>query len=287
MPEYGCTFTALPATTPATPHRRTPRPRIDGQQIALIAGPEGEEIHTDRFGRVKLWFPWDRRAQKDGSDTCWVRVAQSWAGSGWGAQTIPRVGMEALVTYLDGDPDRPVVTGLVPNPRQKVPYSLPENKTRTVFRTDTYKGKGSNELSFEDRAGREEVYLHAERNLSELVLRDKTTVVNNDETKRVGATYSLHTVGDTILNAKRDRTDLTGDTHSLSAGNDINIEAADVLSLDSGKSLSLATQTNLTATAAEGIVIQANRSIILLVGRSRVEIGPDGIRIVSPRIDLN
>ena len=190
-PEYGCSFTALPATTPATPHRRTPRPRIDGQQIALIAGPEGEEIHTDRFGRIKLWFPWDRRATKDGTDTCWVRVAQSWAGSGWGAQTIPRIGMEALVTYLDGDPDRPVVTGLVPNPRQKVPYELPENKTKTVLRSDTHKGGGHNEISFEDAAGREEVFVHAQKDMAVHVLNDRVKRVDSHEVESIGGNKNV------------------------------------------------------------------------------------------------
>ena len=195
-PEYGCTFSALPAKTPATPHRRTSRPRIDGQQIAVIAGPEGEEIHTDRFGRVKLWFPWDRRAQKDGTDTCWVRVAQSWAGSGWGAQVIPRIGMEAVISYLDGDPDRPLVTGLAPNPRQKVPYELPAHKTKSVFRTNTHKGgswKRMNELTFDDALGREEVFIHAER--------DRTEKTNNNHTQRIDNNYfssvgrnSLHSV---------------------------------------------------------------------------------------------
>ena len=185
--------TRRPRTSPTTPapsrpcrpgcrSRRTARrraPRIDGQQIAVVAGPPGEEIHPDAHGRVKLWFPWDRRARKDGTDTCWVRVAQSWAGAGWGAQTIPRIGMEVLVSYLDGDPDRPIVMGVVPNTQQKVPYPLPENKTRTVLRTNTHKGHGFNELSFEDERGREEIYVHAER--------DMTRKIENHLTERVEA----------------------------------------------------------------------------------------------------
>ena len=190
-PEYGCTFTALPAKTPATPHRRTPRPRIDGQQIGIVAGPEGEEIHTDRFGRIKLWFPWDRRANKDGTDTCWVRVAQSWAGTGWGAQTIPRIGMEALVTYLDGDPDRPVVTGLVPNPRQKVPYKLPENKTRSVMRSDSYKQTGFNELTFEDAGGRENLFIHAQKDQTNRILNTQATRVGSHRVTSVGGSHAL------------------------------------------------------------------------------------------------
>ncbi|MGN8118058.1 type VI secretion system tip protein TssI/VgrG, partial [Labrys sp. 22185] len=108
-PDYSNRFIALPSRVPATPHRSTQRPRIDGTDIAIIAGPPGEEIHTDKYGRVKVWFPWDRRAKKDGTDTCWCRVAQNWGGGNWGGQIIPRVGMEAIVSYLGGDPDRPII----------------------------------------------------------------------------------------------------------------------------------------------------------------------------------
>ena len=102
-----------------TPHRQTKRPRIEGTQVAIVAGPPGEEIHPDKYGRIKLWFPWDRKARKDGSDTCWVRVAQSWGGGTWGAQVIPRIGMEVMVAFIDGDPDRPLVVGVVPNPARR------------------------------------------------------------------------------------------------------------------------------------------------------------------------
>jgi type VI secretion system secreted protein VgrG len=184
-PEYANTFTAIPSRVPSTPHRTTKRPRIDGTQVALVAGPAGEEIHPDEYGRIKLWFPWDRRAKKDGSDTCWVRVTQNWAGAGWGGQIIPRIGMEVMVTYLDGDPDRPVVTGVVPNPRQKVPYKLPENKTKSVFRTNTHKSKNwkrMNELTFEDEAGREEIYMHAQK--------DQCIHVENNRSKRIDQSQS-------------------------------------------------------------------------------------------------
>ncbi|MFP7675710.1 type VI secretion system Vgr family protein [Marivita sp. S0852] len=132
-----------------------------------MAGPEGQEIHPDEYGRIKLWVPWDRRAAKDGTDTC------------WGGQVISRIGMEVMVTYLDGDPDRPVVTGVVPNERQRVPYELPANKTRSTFRTNTHKSDyhGFNELSFEDEKDEERIYLHAER--------DNEIHVQNNRAKRV------------------------------------------------------------------------------------------------------
>ncbi len=191
QPEYENRFLAIPADVPATPSHHTARPRIDGTQVAIVAGPEGEEIHPDEYGRIKLWFPWDRRAKKDGTDTCWVRVAQSWAGGGWGAQTIPRIGMEVMITYLDGDPDRPVVTGAVPNTTQKVPYSLPANKTKSVFRTSSHKAEGFNELSFEDEAGREEIFLHAQRDHRVHIENSRSKRVDNNQSESIGHNKSI------------------------------------------------------------------------------------------------
>ncbi|MEM8622750.1 MAG: type VI secretion system tip protein TssI/VgrG [Pseudomonadota bacterium] len=185
-PEYANEFLAMPSRVPATPHRETHRPRIEGAQVAIVAGPEGEEIHPNGHGCIKVWFPWDRRAVKDGSDTCWIRVMQNWAGTGWGGQVIPRIGMEVMVNFLEGDPDRPIVTGVVPNPRQKVPYALPEHKTKSVFRSDTHKGQGRNEFTFEDEAGQENMYFHAQKDQTTRVLNDRTKRVDRHEVSAVG-----------------------------------------------------------------------------------------------------
>jgi len=184
-PNYVNHFTALPASLPATPHRSQPRPRIDGTMIGIIAGPEGEEIHCDEFGRVKVWWPWDRKAKKDGSDTIWIRVAQPWAGAGWGCQVIPRIGMEAMVCFENGDPDRPCVIGLVPNPVQKVPYDLPGNKTRMVLKSKTYMGEGSNELRFEDKNGCEEVYCHGQYNWNTIINNDCTNLTRRHDVHKI------------------------------------------------------------------------------------------------------
>ena len=195
QPEYANRFLALPADVPATPEPATPHPRIDGAQVALVAGPAGEEIHTDEYGRIKLWFPWDRRAKKDGSDSCWVRVTQNWAGAGWGGQVIPRIGMEVMVSYLDGDPDRPVVTGVVPNARQKVPYDLPGNKTKMVLRSNTHKGDGFNELSFEDEKGQENMFFHAQKDQTTRVLNDRIKRVDRHEVAAVGRNRAVEVGG--------------------------------------------------------------------------------------------
>jgi type VI secretion system secreted protein VgrG len=194
-PEYANTFVAMPSAFSATPHRATRRPRIDGAQTAIIAGPEGEEIWTDAFGRVKLWFPWDRRAKKDGSDTCWVRVIQSWGGGAWGAQVIPRINMEAMVAYQDGDPDRPVVVGLVPNPRQAVPYELPAQKTRMVMRSKSYLSQGANEQTFEDATANENYFEHAQKDRTGRVLNNHTHRVDANHVTSVGANQSVEVGG--------------------------------------------------------------------------------------------
>ena len=194
-PEYRNQFEAIPSRVPLTPHRQTKRPRIEGAQVAIVAGPEGEEIHPDQYGRIKLWFPWDRKAKKDGTDTCWVRVAQNWAGSSWGGQIIPRIGMEVMVAFVDGDPDRPLVTGVVPNAKQTVPYELPANKTRSTFRTQTHKGQGFNELTFEDDKDKEQIYMHAQKDMNMHVLNDRSKRVENDQHEFVGRDKTIQVAG--------------------------------------------------------------------------------------------
>ena len=209
-PEYRNAFEAMPSRIAATPHRSTERPRIKGAQVAIVAGPEGEEIHPDQYGRIKVWFPWDRKAKKDGSDTCWVRVSQNWAGGGWGGQVIPRIGMEVMVAYIDGDPDRPLVTGVVPNARQTVAYELPANKTKSVFRTDTHKGTGFNEMTFEDENGREEIYVHAQK--------DHTVKVENHSTERVDQNKVFSIGGMFLTEVELSRTENIAQNLSLNVG---------------------------------------------------------------------
>ncbi|MEO3999638.1 type VI secretion system tip protein TssI/VgrG [Mesorhizobium sp. CAU 1732] len=193
--EYTNVFEAVPSSVALTPHRATRRPRIEGTQVAIVAGPSGEEIHPDQYGRIKLWFPWDRRAKKDGTDTCWVRVAQSWAGGSWGGQVIPRIGMEVMVAFVDGDPDRPLVTGVVPNPDNGVPYDLPANKTRMVLRSNTHKGSGYNEISLEDDSGKENLFIHAQKDQSIKVLNNRAKRVDANEVESIGSNSSVEVGG--------------------------------------------------------------------------------------------
>jgi len=144
---------------------------VDGPQIAHVVGPEGEEIHTDEHGRVKVHFPWDRHCDPTAEDSsCWIRVASNWAGARWGHIAIPRIGQEVIVEFLEGDPDQPIITGRTYHATNQPPYPLPEHKTKMVIRSDTHKqGENEhkfNELSFEDENGKEEVYIHAERDMN-------------------------------------------------------------------------------------------------------------------------
>jgi type VI secretion system secreted protein VgrG len=209
-PEYQNTFAAIPSRVPLTPHRTTRRPKIEGTQVAIVAGPKGEEIHPNGVGEIKLWFPWDRRAKKDGTDTRWVRVGQNWAGGGWGGQVIPRIGMEVMVAFIDGDPDRPLVTGVVPNPDNFVAYPLPANKTKSVFRTNTHKGKGFNELTFEDEREREEIYLHAQKDL--------TAKVENHSTERVDANKIVSVGGMSLTEVELSSTQNVAQNLSINVG---------------------------------------------------------------------
>jgi type VI secretion system secreted protein VgrG len=179
---YENAFTCIPAAMPYRPARTTPRPRVYGCQTAVVVGPSGEEIFTDKYGRVKVQFHWDREGKSDATSSCWLRVASTWAGKNWGAVHIPRIGQEVLVDFLEGDPDRPIVVGSVYNADQMPPYDLPANKTQSGVKSrSTLKGSAENfnEIRFEDKKGSEQIYVHAETNLD--------TVVENNETRKIGA----------------------------------------------------------------------------------------------------
>ncbi|MCW2482566.1 type VI secretion system tip protein VgrG, partial [Candidatus Symbiopectobacterium sp. NZEC135] len=162
------------------------KPMVDGPQIATVVGPAGEEIYCDEHGRVKLQFPWDRYGASDDQSSCWVRVSQGWAGGQYGLIAIPRIGHEVIVSFLEGDPDQPVVTGRTFHATNPSPYPLPANKTRTILRSQTHKGQGFNELSFEDATDNEEIFLHAQKNMAVRVLNSKDERVDYNRTTSIG-----------------------------------------------------------------------------------------------------
>ena len=189
-----------------------PRPRLDGPQPATVVGPAGEQIYCDEYGRVKVQFPWDRRGQHDEHSSCWIQVAQGWAGTMYGQMAIPRIGQQVIVAFYDGDPDQPIIVGRAYNRMQLPPYELPRHKTRMTIKSDTHKGKGFNELRFEDEADQEEIYVHAQK--------DQNIHVNNDESTFIGNDRGEHITRDEKLKVGRDRHDTIGNDDRSDIGHD-------------------------------------------------------------------
>ncbi|MFK3974359.1 type VI secretion system tip protein VgrG [Pseudomonas sp. NPDC087358] len=176
----------------------TPRPVVKGPQTAVVVGPAGEEIWTDQFGRVKVHFHWDRHDQSNENSSCWIRVSQSWAGKNWGSMQIPRIGQEVIVSFLEGDPDRPIITGRVYNAEQSVPYDLPANATQSGMKSRSSKGgtpANFNEIRMEDKKGAEQLYIHAERNQDIVVELDESHLVGQDRVHAVQRNDTLHVGG--------------------------------------------------------------------------------------------
>ena len=180
---YSNQFKVIPAnlTWRATP---VAKPHVDGPMIGEVVGPAGEEIFCDEHGRVKVHFPWDRESQQDEHSSCWVRVSQGWAGAQYGFVAIPRIGHEVIVSFLHGDPDQPIITGRTYHATNVAPYLLPNHKTRTVLKTQTHQGEGSNEIRFEDQASIEQIYVHAQK--------DQDVVINNIHRESVGLDFHSH-----------------------------------------------------------------------------------------------
>ncbi|MFO0948996.1 MAG: type VI secretion system tip protein TssI/VgrG [Planctomycetota bacterium] len=171
--EYANSFRCIPESVTFRPERITPKPAIYGTQTAVVTGPPGEEIFPDKYGRVKVQFFWDREGVRDEKTSCFVRCAQTSAGKNWGAMFIPRIGQEVVVTYLEGDPDRPLITGVVYNDDQMPPYALPAEKTKSTIKTNSSPGgDGFNEIRFEDKKGAEQIFVHAQRNMDLRVRND-------------------------------------------------------------------------------------------------------------------
>ncbi|MEL7153126.1 MAG: type VI secretion system tip protein TssI/VgrG [Pseudomonadota bacterium] len=182
---YSGDYILMPETAPLAPRRKTPLARVHGPQTARVVG-EGE-IDCDEYGRILVRFHWDL----DDAFSMRCRVSQNWAGNGWGGMVIPRIGMEVLVEFLDGDPDKPLVTGCVYNGRNATPYELPKHKTKSVFRSDTHKGEGFNEFMFEDENGQEKIYLHAEKDHELHIENNRSKRVDNNQSESVGNNKSI------------------------------------------------------------------------------------------------
>ncbi len=210
---YTNSFEAFPSDVPFRPPRTTAKPVIPGTQTAIVVGKSGEEIWTDQYGRIKVQFHWDQVGKSDESSSCWIRVAHGWAGKAWGQIYLPRIGQEVVVSFLNGDPDRPLVTGSVYNAEQTVPYTLPDEQTKSTIKSDTSKGgDGFNELRFEDKKDLQEIYFQAEK--------DFNRVVKNNDTLKVG--FDKMDAGDQTIDIYNNRTttiDQGNETLQIKTGN--------------------------------------------------------------------
>ncbi|HEX5750990.1 MAG TPA: type VI secretion system tip protein VgrG [Archangium sp.] len=203
---YSNAFTCIPEEVPYRPARVTPRPHVRGVQTAVVVGPKGEEIYVDKWGRVKVQFHWDRQGTLDEHSSCWVRVSQLWAGEGWGAMFIPRIGQEVIVDFIEGDPDRPLIIGRVYNGNNLVPYELPAHKTKSTIKSNSSLGKeGYNELRYEDKKSQEQIFMHAERNMDVHVKNDSFENILHDRHQTIGCEGENGKAGDQNEMVYRDK----------------------------------------------------------------------------------
>jgi type VI secretion system secreted protein VgrG len=212
-------FTALPSRDPYRPSRRIPKPIVHGPQTAIVVGKSGEEIWTDKYGRVKLQFHWDREGESDENSSCWVRVSQAWAGNNWGSIHIPRIDQEVVVSFLEGDPDRPLVTGRVYNEDQMPPLALPDNQTQSgIISRSTKSGTGDhfNQLWFEDKKGEEHIHFHAERHME--------VKVGSDEASDGSQTIEVQKDRTTDIKTGNDATKVHAGASSLEAAQKITLK---------------------------------------------------------------
>ncbi len=275
-------FTAMPSEQQFRPPRITPKPLIHGIQTAFVVGKEGEEIYTDEYGRVKVKFHWDRAPETNEESSCWIRVATPWASSGFGFSALPRVGDEVVVTFLEGDPDLPLITGSVYNKQHVNPYSMPGSKTQSGIRSRSSKGGGQdnfNELKFEDKKGSEFLSVQAEKDLFKVVKNDQVEHVKANQHLTVGAN-EFHKVGKKFhFETGSDAMIKVGGTQSVQANQDIMSKAGLSFNVEAGNEI------HLKANAM--IVLEASAGITLKVGGSFVSVTPAGVFIQGPMVMIN
>jgi type VI secretion system secreted protein VgrG len=235
---YRCTMTVLQSRQQFRPARTTPRPTMGGPQTAVVVGPAGDEIYCDKHGRVKVQFHWDRYGKRDENSSCWMRVSQPWAGKDWGTVSIPRIGQEVVVDFLEGDPDQPLIIGRVYNGDNMPPYVLPGAAVISGIKTKTHKGSGYNEISADDTAGKEKVTIHAQYDMGTTVKHDDSQTVNNNRTITVDGTHTETIKKDTTIKVTEGKETITvnKDIEITSQTGHVYITAATEIKLKVGSS---------------------------------------------------
>lgn len=295
--EWNMSARAVFTDMPYRPQNKTPKPRVEGVQSALVVGPKGQEIHTDEFGRVRVHFPWDRESKSDDFSSLWVRVSQGWAGTGYGMIVIPRIGQEVLVAFVAGDPDQPIVVGRVFNATQTPPYKLPEHKTRSTWKSDSSLGSdGFNEIMFEDLKGHELVWEQAQKNRRRLVkndefitvVHDRQKLVKHDETERTLGFVKIYIGKDQDIVIKHDKRErVEGNSH-------LRIYGKRNQQVDGKQSLTVKgdrheiVEKNHALAAGEEIHISAGTQLVIEADQDITIKGPGGfVRIDSSGVIIN
>jgi type VI secretion system secreted protein VgrG len=285
---YTNSFTCIPAALPYRPLRVTPRPTVLGTQTAVVVGPKGEEIFTDKYGRVKVQFHWDRQGKYNADSSCWIRVSTTWAGKQWGFIQIPRIGQEVIVDFLEGDPDNPIIVGSVYNAEQMPPSKLPDKKMCSGMKSSSTPGGGGyNEISIDDTKGKEKITIHGQYDMNTTVEHDMADTVHNNRTITVGGTHTETIKKDTkieitegklehkVLSKTADYhvegavTEKYNATQATTVKNNITITSA-------AGGIKLQTPGNKDAVPAGEIIIDASKKITLHTGKSKLEMDVDG-----------
>lgn len=306
---YGNTFTLQAKSAVYRPAQATPRGRVHGPQTAIVTGPPGNEVHTDDLGRIKVRFHWDRKVAgrktntQDEKSSCWVRVAQLWAGAGYGTFFLPRVGMEVVVDFLDGDPDRPLVVGCVYNGPNSPPIA-PADATRSTIKTLSSKGGGGfNELRFEDKKDSEEIFLHAQKDLqlrtgncrTEAIGTHSDLAIGKDRTESIGENAQL-TIGkaQTVsIGTSRAVTTGVDDYLTVGANQHTNVGANMAVTaganynLDAGINTAVTAGVNIDMKAGVNLVAEAGVVISLKAGSNSIVLNPAGVFITGNLVMIN
>jgi type VI secretion system secreted protein VgrG len=301
--EYSNRIECIPSSVPYRPPRDAVKPVVRGTQPALVVGPSGEEIYTDKYGRVKVQFYWDREGQKNENSSCWIRVSHPWAGAGWGAVAIPRIGQEVIVDFLEGDPDRPIITGRVYNAERMPPYALPDQGVVSGIKSDSHKASGYNEISMNDTAGEEKIIVHAQYDMEATVEHDDKQEVKNDRTIAVAGNQTetikkdskTEVDGEWALEVEKDTStkvksgDLTVKTDSGSikeesaAGHTIESDADIEMK---GANIKAKADAQVTVDGMK-IALSGMTEVVLSVGGNSVKIDPSGVTITGILVRIN
>ena len=306
---YSNEFRAIPANNPwqAEP---TTKPLVTGPQMAIVVGPKNEEIFCDEFGRVKVQFPWDRYANGDDKASCWVRVSQGWAGGQYGFMAIPRIGHEVIVSFLEGDPDQPIITGRAYHSTNVTPYLLPNHKTRTVIKTQSHKAEGFNELRFEDEASREQIFVHAQKDMDvviknihreeigfdqhitveqdqfELVKQHRHTTIGQDELAQVGRDQQL-LVGRNVVHrviGMVKRYIGGGIITQIDGGSQTSIAASEEKIIGANQQIKVENESYLKASK---IVLEAGDELTIKGPGGFIKIDSGGVTISGSKVKIN